>query len=199
MTSEWSPKIESACVASVRAATCMQNGVSSPAILYMFGIISSRPCDAVKVVDERARLQRAVHRARPRPPPTASRPPREPCPRGSSAPAADHSSASSPIVRRGRDRVDGDHLAGAVRHRRGRLVAVEDHLGMFGHGRSLTGKSTRETSWCGRPDMRRRPTRRASPSTSGAGGPRTHLYCNGDPGSAAGRTPLRRESAIMPG
>ena len=26
------------------------NGVSSPAILYMLGIISSRPCDAVNVV-----------------------------------------------------------------------------------------------------------------------------------------------------
>ena len=63
MTSEWSPKIDSACVASVRAATCIANGVSSPAILYMFGIISSRPCDAVNVVDERAGLQRAVHRA----------------------------------------------------------------------------------------------------------------------------------------
>ncbi len=33
MTSEWSPKMLSACVASVRAATCMQNAVSSPAIL----------------------------------------------------------------------------------------------------------------------------------------------------------------------
>ncbi len=51
MTSEWSPKIDSACVASVRAATCIVNGVSSPAILYMLGIISSRPCDAVNVVD----------------------------------------------------------------------------------------------------------------------------------------------------
>ena len=50
ITSEWSPKIESACVAMVRAATCMQKGVSSPAILYMFGIISRRPCEAVKVV-----------------------------------------------------------------------------------------------------------------------------------------------------
>jgi hypothetical protein len=50
ITSEWSPKIDSACVASVRAATCMQNAVSSPAILYMFGIMSSRPCDAVNVV-----------------------------------------------------------------------------------------------------------------------------------------------------
>ena len=50
MTSLWSPKMESACVASARAATCMTAGVSSPAILYMLGIISSRPCDAVKVV-----------------------------------------------------------------------------------------------------------------------------------------------------
>ena len=50
ITSEWSPKIDSAWVATVRAATCMVNAVSSPAILYMFGIISSRPCDAVKVV-----------------------------------------------------------------------------------------------------------------------------------------------------
>ena len=50
ITSEWSPKIDRACVATVRAATCMQNGVSSPAILYMFGIMRSRPCEAVKVV-----------------------------------------------------------------------------------------------------------------------------------------------------
>ena len=50
MTSLWSPKIESACVASVRAATWITDGVSSPAILNMFGIIRSRPCDAVNVV-----------------------------------------------------------------------------------------------------------------------------------------------------
>ena len=50
MTSLWSPKIDSAWVASVRAATWMTAGVSSPAILNMFGIISSRPCDAVNVV-----------------------------------------------------------------------------------------------------------------------------------------------------
>ena len=50
MTSEWSPKIDSACVATVRADTCMQNEVSSPAILYMLGIMSRRPCDAVNVV-----------------------------------------------------------------------------------------------------------------------------------------------------
>ena len=73
MTSLWSPKIESACVAIARAATCITNGVSSPAILNMSGSISSSPCDAVKVVVERAGLERAVDgagRARPR---TASR------------------------------------------------------------------------------------------------------------------------------
>ena len=50
ITSLWSPKIDRPCAASERAATCMTNGVSSPAILYMLGIISSRPCEAVKVV-----------------------------------------------------------------------------------------------------------------------------------------------------
>ena len=42
--------MERAWVASVRAVTCMVKGLSSPAILYMFGIISSRPWEAVKVV-----------------------------------------------------------------------------------------------------------------------------------------------------
>jgi hypothetical protein len=37
-------------VATARAATWNTVGVSSPAILNMFGIISSRPCEAVKVV-----------------------------------------------------------------------------------------------------------------------------------------------------
>jgi len=50
ITSLWSPKIESACVATVRAATCMTAGVSSPATLNMVGTMSSRPCEAVKVV-----------------------------------------------------------------------------------------------------------------------------------------------------
>src|ERR1035438_10677287 len=35
ITSEWSPKIDSACVASVLAVTCIVAGVSSPAILYI--------------------------------------------------------------------------------------------------------------------------------------------------------------------
>ena len=38
-------------MASERAATCIVKGVSSPAILYMFGIIRSRPCEAVNVVE----------------------------------------------------------------------------------------------------------------------------------------------------
>ena len=50
ITSLWSPKIDSACVASVRAAMWNTAGVSSPAILNMLGSFSSRPCDAVKVV-----------------------------------------------------------------------------------------------------------------------------------------------------
>ena len=64
MTSAWSPKIERPCAASERAATWKTAGVSSPAILYMLGIISSRPCDAVNVVVEGAALERAVQRAR---------------------------------------------------------------------------------------------------------------------------------------
>ena len=47
MTSAWSPKIDSPWAASERAATWNTVEVSSPAILYMFGIMSSRPCDAV--------------------------------------------------------------------------------------------------------------------------------------------------------
>jgi hypothetical protein len=50
ITSLWSPKIDSACVATRARRDVHHVGVSSPAILYMLGIISSRPCDAVKVV-----------------------------------------------------------------------------------------------------------------------------------------------------
>ena len=46
----------------MRAATWKTVGVSSPAILYILGIISSRPCDAVKVRRQRPRLERAVNR-----------------------------------------------------------------------------------------------------------------------------------------
>jgi len=50
MTSEWSPKMESAWAAIARAETWNTVGVNSPAILNMFGIISSRPWLAVNVV-----------------------------------------------------------------------------------------------------------------------------------------------------
>src|SRR5205085_12448787 len=50
ITSWWSPKIESACAARDRAATCITDAVSSPAILYMLGILSSRPWAEVDVV-----------------------------------------------------------------------------------------------------------------------------------------------------
>jgi hypothetical protein len=42
--------MERAWAARERADTCMTSGESSPAILYMLGIISSRPWEAVKVV-----------------------------------------------------------------------------------------------------------------------------------------------------
>ena len=50
ITSWWSPKIERAEAARERAETWKTVEVSSPAILYMLGIISRRPCEAVKVV-----------------------------------------------------------------------------------------------------------------------------------------------------
>src|ERR1019366_3893185 len=82
MTSEWSPKIESACVASVRAATCITNGVSSPAILYMFGIMRRRPCDdVVRTVRDRGHGLVGIQReesARHEGLPFSTRPPREP-------------------------------------------------------------------------------------------------------------------------
>src|ERR1017187_2778961 len=50
ITSLWSPKMERAWAARARAAIWNTVLVSSPAILYMLGIISRRPCDAVNVV-----------------------------------------------------------------------------------------------------------------------------------------------------
>ena len=49
ITSWWSPKMESACAAMARAVTWNTPGSSSPEILYMLGIMSSRPWEAVKV------------------------------------------------------------------------------------------------------------------------------------------------------
>ena len=50
ITSWWSPKMERPCAARERAATWNTAEVSSPAILYIFGNMSIRPCEAVKVV-----------------------------------------------------------------------------------------------------------------------------------------------------
>ena len=41
--------MDRACPATARAATWNTPGKSSPAILYMLGIMSRRPCEAVKV------------------------------------------------------------------------------------------------------------------------------------------------------
>ena len=49
ITSLWSPKMDSACVASVRAEMWNTVGVSSPAIFNILGTLSSKPWDAVNV------------------------------------------------------------------------------------------------------------------------------------------------------
>ena len=100
ITSEWSPKIDSACVASARAATWNTVAVSSPAILNMLGSISIRPCDAVKVVVSAPDCSA---------PCTAPAAPPSLCiscttgtlPQMLVRPCADHSSASSAIVEDG--------------------------------------------------------------------------------------------------
>ena len=46
----WSPNIDNAWVAKLRAATWITPGNISPAILYIVGIINNNPCDAVNVV-----------------------------------------------------------------------------------------------------------------------------------------------------
>ena len=100
MTSEWSPKIESACVATVRAETWKTVGVSSPAILNMFGIMRSRPCDAVKVVDKPP-AWRAPCTEPEAPPSDWSSTTLGTVPQMFFVPLAESSSASSPIVEEG--------------------------------------------------------------------------------------------------
>ena len=149
ITSEWSPKIDSPCAASERAATCSTAEVSSPAILYMFGIISSRPCEAVNVV--------------------ASAPPwSAPC----SAPAApaslcisitagtvphtfgcpwlDHSSASSAIGEDGVIGIDAADLVAAVGDRRRRFVAVDGGAHQLGSA-IASGRRTNASGGVGAP------------------------------------------------
>ena len=94
ITSAWSPKMDSPCAASDRAATCRTAGVSSPAILYMLGIISSRPCEAVNVVAS-APLCRAPCSAPAAPPSLCISTTDGTLPQRFGRPWLDHSSASS--------------------------------------------------------------------------------------------------------
>ncbi len=96
MTSEWSPKIERAWVAIERAATCIVKAVSSPAILYMLGIMSSRPCEAVKVVAS-APVWRAPWTAPAAPASDCISMTCGTCPQRFGRPFADQASANSPM------------------------------------------------------------------------------------------------------
>ena len=96
ITSEWSPKMESACVARLRAATWITAGSSSPAILNMLGTISSSPCEAVKVV-ARVPFWRAPWRAPAAPASDCISTMSGTSPKRFGTPAAAQSSACSPI------------------------------------------------------------------------------------------------------
>ncbi len=100
MTSLWSPKIESACVATVRAAMWNTVLVSSPAILYMFGIMSRRPWLAVKVV-VKAPACSAPCTAPAAPPSLCISITRGTVPNRLGCPCAAHSSESSPMTEDG--------------------------------------------------------------------------------------------------
>jgi hypothetical protein len=100
MTSLWSPKIDRAWVATERAETLKTVGVSSPAILNMFGIISRSPCEAVKVV-ERAPACSAPWTAPAAPPSLCISVTEGIVPHRFVRPRAVHSSAHSPILEEG--------------------------------------------------------------------------------------------------
>ncbi len=92
--------MDSAWEATALADTWMTPGRFSPAILYMLGIISKRPCDAVKVV---------VNAPAAREPCTAPAAPASlcisttctRCPKMFFSPSADHLSTSSAITEDG--------------------------------------------------------------------------------------------------
>ena len=100
ITSEWSPKILNACVATVRAATWITAGVSSPAILYMLGSINNSPWDAVKVVPS-VPFVTAPCSAPAAPASDCSSTTSGTPPQRFFRPAADHASADSPIAEDG--------------------------------------------------------------------------------------------------
>ena len=100
ITSEWSPKMLRAWVATVRAATWITAGVSSPAILYMLGSISSRPWEAVKVAP-RVPLVTTPCRVPAAPASDWSSTTSGTAPQMLVRPAADQASADSPIAEEG--------------------------------------------------------------------------------------------------
>ncbi len=100
ITSEWSPKIESAWAARARAATWKTVGVSSPAILYMLGIMSNSPCEAVNVVVS-APPCRDPCSAPAAPPSLCSSSTAGTLPQTLGRPLLDHSSVSSAMIEAG--------------------------------------------------------------------------------------------------
>ena len=88
--------MDRAWVATVRAATWITAGVSSPAILNMLGSISNRPCDAVNVVPS-VPLVTAPCSAPAAPASDCISTTRGTTPHRFVRPDADHWSASSPI------------------------------------------------------------------------------------------------------
>ena len=88
--------MDKACAERERAATLKTVGVSSPAILYILGIIKSSPCDAVKVVVKAPTLN-APWTAPAAPPSACISTTRGTWPRKFFSPAAAFASAISPI------------------------------------------------------------------------------------------------------
>ncbi len=100
MTSEWSPKMEMPLWPMALAETCMVKAVSSPAILPMLGIISSRPWEAVNVV-VRAPAWREPCTAPEAPPSDCISTTRGTVPQMFFLPWLDHSSENSPMLEDG--------------------------------------------------------------------------------------------------
>ena len=119
ITSEWSPKIDSACVASVRAVTCIANGAELARDLYMLGIIEQQALGRRKGRRQRTGLQRAVHGAGSAPFRLHFRD------FGHGAPEVRGAFTRPLVAELGhrtarRDRINGNRLARAIRHRCGR-------------------------------------------------------------------------------
>ena len=105
-----------------------RTAVSSPAILYMFGIISRRPCDAVKVVASDPAWS-APWIAPAAPPSLCISITEGIVPQMFVFDSDDHWSAPLAHRRRRGNRVDRDHFICFVRDICGRLVTVDGYFG----------------------------------------------------------------------